>query len=63
MHQYIAIAAELFMGSYFLLSGVGNVLTRLKNPKAQAAGKKLVQVALEIKTLEEKLEELESKEE
>ena len=63
MHQYLAIAAEIFTGSYFLLSGIGNILTRLSSPKAQAAGKKLVQVALEIKTLEEKLEELDKKEE
>jgi len=63
MHQYIVIATELFTGSYFLLSAIGNILTRLKNPKVKAVGQKMVQVSLEIKTLEEKLEELEKKEE
>jgi hypothetical protein len=63
VHQYIAIATELFTGAYLILSATGNILTRLKNPKAKAIGSKMVKVALEIKTFEEKLEELQQKEE
>lgn len=63
MHQYIAIATELFTGAYLILSAVGNILTRFESPKAKAVGDKMVKVALEIKTVEQKLEELEKKEE
>lgn len=63
MHQYLAIAGVLFMGAYMILSATGNIMTRLKSPKAKALGQKFVTVALEIKTLEEKLEELDKKRE
>lgn len=57
MHDYLAIAAEIFTGTYILFSAFGNLLTRAKNPKAKAVGQKLVKVALEIQAIEKKLEE------